>query len=69
MDEIVRLQFDLESILDNKKCSAFENLALLSNKALSGSIKVNGTKAFFVNQDDIRVDVTMTPLLVSKLNQ
>jgi len=69
MDEIVRLQFDLELILDSKYCSELENMALLSNKALSDSIQVNGTKAFFINKDGIDVDLTPTPMLVASLNQ
>lgn len=69
MDEIVRLQFDLELILDSKNCSELENMALLSNKALSDSIQVNGTKAFFINKDGIYVDLTPTPMLVASLNQ
>ena len=69
MDEIVRLQYDLEKILDKNGCSSLENLALLSNKALADSIKVNGTKAYFLNQDEVKVDLTMTPKLVSTLNQ
>jgi hypothetical protein len=30
---------------------------------------VNGTKAFFINEDGIDVDVTATPMLVATLNQ
>ena len=69
MDEIIRLQYDLENILDKKNCQALENLALMTNKLLASSVKVNGTKAFFTNEDDFEVDLSATPLLVSHLNQ
>jgi hypothetical protein len=55
--------------LDPKNCSELENMALLSNKALSDSIQVNGTKAFFINKDGMDVDLTPTPMFVAILNQ
>lgn len=40
----------------------------MTNKLLADSIKVNGTEAFFTNEDGDDVDVSVTPLLVSHLN-
>lgn len=69
MDEIMRVQNEIEYILDKGKCASLEKMAFLSNEKLADQIQVNGTKAYFVNNDGLDVDVTTTALLVANFNQ